>query len=162
VVVLDPMGRFVRSWGEGLFGTPHGIRVDPEGNVWTVDAGTSVVHKFTSSGVLLQSARFEVPVFPRPFCGATDVAFGANGSVFLTDGYCNGRIVKLDSTGREVGEWGAWGSDRDNSSSRTASPSRPMGASSSPTETTHAFKSSIKTGAGWTRGNTLAWWPPSR
>lgn len=110
VVLLDSTGRFVRSWGEGLFGTPHGIRVDPDGNVWTVDAGRSVLQKFTPSGASLQSVRFEVPRFPRPFCGATDVAFDADGSVFLTDGYCNGRIVKLDSTGRQVGEWGAWGS----------------------------------------------------
>jgi DNA-binding beta-propeller fold protein YncE len=109
-VVLDSLGRLVRSWGRGLFGTPHGIRVDPEGNVWTVDAGTSVLQKFSASGTALQSARFEVPRIPRPFCGATDVAFGPNGSVFLTDGYCKGRIVKLDSTGRQIGEWGAWGS----------------------------------------------------
>ena len=110
VVRLDSSGRFVLSWGEGLFDTPHGIRVDAEGNVWTVDAKTSVVQKFTSSGVLLHSVRLHVPRFPRPFCGATDVAFGTDGSVFLTDGYCNGRIVKLDSTASQVDEWGASGS----------------------------------------------------
>lgn len=111
VVVLDSSGGLVRSWGEGLFGTPHGIRIDAEGNVWTVDAGTSTVRKFSASGDVLQSVSFEVPDFPRPFCGATDVAFGADGSVFVTDGYCTGRVVKLDAAGRQVAEWGTWGSD---------------------------------------------------
>lgn len=112
VVVLDSAGRRVRSWGEGGFGTPHGIRVDPAGNVWTVDARTSLVRKHTAAGAPILSARFEVPQFPRPFCGATDVAFGANGQVFVTDGYCKGTVARLDSTGRAIGEWGTWGTDQ--------------------------------------------------
>ena len=53
VVVLDSDGRFVRSWGEGLFHIPHGIRVDPDGNVWTVDANTSKIYKFDPMGDVL-------------------------------------------------------------------------------------------------------------
>jgi DNA-binding beta-propeller fold protein YncE len=112
IVLLDSEGAFVRSWGEGLFSTPHGIRVDQDDNVWTVDAGTSVVRKFTQAGDLLLSVRLDVPEAPRPFCGSTDVTFGGDGSLLLTDGYCNGRVVKLDSTGNEIGGWGASGSDR--------------------------------------------------
>jgi hypothetical protein len=44
--------------------------------------------------------------------GATDVAFGAGGHIYVTDGYCNGRIVELDAAGRRVREWGARGSGR--------------------------------------------------
>jgi hypothetical protein len=43
IVVLDSNGQFIRSWGKGLFITPHGIRIDPAGHVWTVDAHTSMV-----------------------------------------------------------------------------------------------------------------------
>ncbi|MEO7366806.1 MAG: hypothetical protein ABIZ36_02545 [Gemmatimonadaceae bacterium] len=46
VVVLDPKGRVLRSWGAGMFRLPHGIRVDPAGNVWTVDAHTSMVQVY--------------------------------------------------------------------------------------------------------------------
>jgi len=30
VLVFDPKGRYLRSWGKGLFGNPHGLRVDRE------------------------------------------------------------------------------------------------------------------------------------
>src|SRR5262245_2952370 len=38
VVVVDRTGRVVRSWGKGMYTTPHAIRVDPQGNIWTTDA----------------------------------------------------------------------------------------------------------------------------
>src|SRR3954470_858224 len=50
VLVINSEGRILRSWGKGLFKIPHSIRIDPEGNVWTVDAGSSMVHKFTREG----------------------------------------------------------------------------------------------------------------
>jgi DNA-binding beta-propeller fold protein YncE len=112
VIVLDSAGRLLRSWGADLFGTPHSIRLDPAGHVWIVDAATSTVQKFTSTGAVLETIQFEVPRAPRPFCGTTDIAFGHAGSLFVTDGYCNGRVVKLDSTGNDVGEWGTGGSDQ--------------------------------------------------
>ena len=107
VVVLDPQGRVLRSWGKGMFKIPHGIRVDPAGNVWTVDANTSMVYKFSSQGEkLLQIDVGDVPDPSRDFCGATDIAFAANGRIFVTDGYCNARVVEYDSTGRKVRQWG--------------------------------------------------------
>src|SRR5262245_61099284 len=50
VVVLDPKGNFIRSWGKGMYKIPHGIRIDAAGNVWTLDANTSMVYKFTPEG----------------------------------------------------------------------------------------------------------------
>ena len=35
VVGLDAQGNLLRSWGKGMFNIPHGIRLDPDGNVWT-------------------------------------------------------------------------------------------------------------------------------
>jgi len=111
VVVLDPQGRVVRSWGAGMFTIPHGIRVDPAGNVWTVDAHTSMVYKFTAHGrKLLAISVGSVPDTTQAFCGATDVAFGPNGRVFVADGYCNARVIEFDASGRKVREWGRPGS----------------------------------------------------
>ena len=85
IVVVDRQGTFVRSWGKGLFKTPHGIRVDPAGNVWTVDAGSSMVYKFTPQGQkLLEISVGDIPDPSRPFCGATDVAFANNGHVYVS------------------------------------------------------------------------------
>ncbi|MBM3796325.1 MAG: hypothetical protein FJW31_20200 [Acidobacteria bacterium] len=50
VVAVDSQGRIVRSWGKGLYTNPHSIRIDPQGNVWTVDSGSSVILKFTREG----------------------------------------------------------------------------------------------------------------
>jgi DNA-binding beta-propeller fold protein YncE len=50
VVVADSSGKVVASWGEGLFKIPHTVRVDPDGNVWTVDAESSMLYKFTPRG----------------------------------------------------------------------------------------------------------------
>ena len=107
IVVLDSKGKILRSWGKGMFKIPHGIRLDPDGNVWTVDANTSIVYKFTPYGKkLLEISVGGVPDPTNEFCGATDVAFGRNGHIFVADGYCNARVIEYDSHGRRVREWG--------------------------------------------------------
>ena len=50
IVVIDRRGRVLRSWGKGLYKIPHSIRVDPAGNVWTTDAESSTILKFTPQG----------------------------------------------------------------------------------------------------------------
>src|SRR5271154_377283 len=47
VIAVDKEGRILHSFGKGLYKIPHSIRLDPEGNVWTVDAGSSTVIKFS-------------------------------------------------------------------------------------------------------------------
>ena len=94
-----------------MFKIPHGIRLDPEGNVWTVDAHTSMVYKFTPEGQQLLAIRVgDVPDPCRNFCGATDVAFAQNGHVLVSDGYRNARIIEYDAGGSKVREWGKHGS----------------------------------------------------
>src|SRR5579863_5638762 len=50
VLVLDREGRILRSWGKGLYKIPHAIRLDPAGNVWTVDAASSTILKNSPTG----------------------------------------------------------------------------------------------------------------
>ncbi len=111
IVVLDAQGHFVRSWGKGMFATPHGIRIDPAGDVWTLDAHTSIVIKFTPEGKkLLEISVGDIPDRTQEFCGATDIAFAATGHVFIADGYCNARVIEYDAAGRKIREWGKHGS----------------------------------------------------
>src|SRR4030095_8582982 len=71
VVVLDAKGNLLRSWGKGMFKIPHSIRLDQAGIVWTVDANTSMVYKFTPEGLLLLAISVgDVPDPCRDFCGA--------------------------------------------------------------------------------------------
>ncbi len=110
IVVLDPQGNFIRSWGRGLFTMPHGIRIDPDGNVWALDAHSSTIYKFTPEGRTLLEIRVgDVPDTTRTFCGATDIAFAKPGHIFVSDGYCNARVIEYDATGTKLREWGKHG-----------------------------------------------------
>ena len=50
VIVFDRQGRFLRSWGEGLFVRPHGITIGPDDAVYCVDDSDHTVRKFTPDG----------------------------------------------------------------------------------------------------------------
>ena len=111
VVAVDRDGRVLRSWGKGLYKIPHSIRIDPAGNVWTVDAQSSVVLKFTPEGKKL----LEISVGGQPasarsqFCGTTDIAFAPDGRLFISDGYANARVLEYTAGGQRVREWGSPG-----------------------------------------------------
>jgi DNA-binding beta-propeller fold protein YncE len=110
VIVVDRNGTIVRSWGKGLYTTPHAIRIDPQGNVWTTDAASSMVYKFSPQGAKL--LEIEVGGQPTPcnrFCSTTDVAFAPNGHIFIADGYRNARILEYTPQGKKVREWGTAG-----------------------------------------------------
>src|SRR6476646_5362424 len=34
---FDGAGTFIKAFGEGQYVRPHGMRIDPEGNIWTTD-----------------------------------------------------------------------------------------------------------------------------
>jgi len=126
IVVVDRHGRLVRSWGTGTYVKAHAIRVDPKGDIWTVDAATSMVRKYTPEGRMVMQIdvggrppvcmdQHTVPESERPtgandFCGATDLAFAPHGHVFIADGYANNRILKYSTDGKTLHEWGITGS----------------------------------------------------
>ncbi|HWZ45268.1 MAG TPA: 6-bladed beta-propeller [Candidatus Saccharimonadales bacterium] len=112
VLAVDRQGHVLRSWGKGLYKIPHSIRIDPQGNIWTVDASSSVVLKYSAQGEKLM----EIDVGGQPensssaFKGTTDIAFGPNGQLFIADGYGNPRILEYTAEGKRVREWGSAGS----------------------------------------------------
>ena len=54
---FDQNGKFVREIGQGLYGfeMAHGVRVDAQDNIWTVDEGTNMVVKFSPEGRVLMT-----------------------------------------------------------------------------------------------------------
>ena len=52
---FDASGKFVREVGQDMYGMTFGqqVRVDPQDNVWVVDAGSNILTKFDSAGNLL-------------------------------------------------------------------------------------------------------------
>lgn len=121
ILLFDENGDLVRSFGAGMITWPHGIHVDPDGNVWVTDArgdGTRghQVHKFSPEGQLLMSlgrpgiAGAGVDVFDQP----SDVLVAPNGDIFVADGHGaegNNRIVKFDKDGTFLLTWGKTGRD---------------------------------------------------
>src|SRR5262245_48517526 len=50
VTVFDREGRFLSSWGEGLFARPHGITIGSDDSVFCTDDFGHTVRKFTADG----------------------------------------------------------------------------------------------------------------
>ncbi|MEK7407597.1 MAG: peptidyl-alpha-hydroxyglycine alpha-amidating lyase family protein [Acidobacteriota bacterium] len=111
LVVFDPKGRYLRSWGKGVFGNPHGLRIDRHDHVWAIDNGLHLVMEFTNEGQLLRTlgtkgkAGTDENTFNRP----TDIAFMPSGEFYVSDGYGNARVVKFSREGKFLLAWGKHG-----------------------------------------------------
>ena len=101
---FDRNGKFVRSWGSGLFEVPHGLRVAPDGTIWTTDNKKNVLMQFSPEGSLLKTveAGFRAP---------DDLVFATTGEIVVADAG-NGKIVKLSPDGKVLQSWGAKGKAR--------------------------------------------------
>jgi DNA-binding beta-propeller fold protein YncE len=129
-------GAILANFGEGIMVTPHGIGVDPQGNVWVTDFARSAdgtkghqVHKFSPTGELLMSlgqagvAGNSDGVFNQP----NDVIVAPDGSIFVSDGHdgqgmttnqaiadglaagSTARISKFSADGTFLLSWGGLG-----------------------------------------------------
>lgn len=111
IICLDASGRFIRSWGDDVIGSAHGLRIDRDDNVWVTDIGNHQVLKFSPVGKLLLSlgkagtAGDGVDEFNKP----TDIAFGPDGEFYVTDGYGNNRVMKFTPNGGFLAQWGEAG-----------------------------------------------------
>jgi len=109
IVVFDAKGKYLRSWGRGLFGNEHGMRCDAKGKIWITDNGNHQVMRFSRDGKLELTlgvkgrAATDDKTFNRP----TDIAFSPDGKfVYVSDGYGNSRVVKFTYDGQYVTAWG--------------------------------------------------------
>ena len=142
IMEFDPAGKFLRSWGNGMFsegkvtrvppedhaagsswyaavyGAPgcyscgaHSVRVDPQGNIWVVDATAHAIYKMDGQGrVLMQLGTKGVSGNDAThFYLPTDVAFAPNGEIYVSDGYGNARIVRFSAAGKYLSEFGKRG-----------------------------------------------------
>lgn len=123
---FDERGRFVREIGRGLYGFAfgHGVRVDPQDNIWVVDKGSNMVIRFNPAGRVtmvlgrrpeataeheFHANRAAPAAVDGMFNEPTDVAWDAAGNIYITDGYINSRVAKYDKNGAWVRTWGTFG-----------------------------------------------------
>ncbi len=125
VLLYNQEGDVVKSFGAGMITWPHGMFVDANDNVWIADAvgyarvpegvGHTVM-KFSPDGELLMQLGKEgvagdsTDEFNKP----SDMLVAPNGDIFVADGHDaggNNRIMKFDSDGNFLMQWGSTGGD---------------------------------------------------
>ncbi|XP_027461567.1 peptidyl-glycine alpha-amidating monooxygenase isoform X9 [Zalophus californianus] len=112
ILVIDPNNAAVlQSSGKNLFYLPHGLSVDKDGNYWVTDVALHQVFKLdpnSKGGPLLILGRSMQPGSDQNhFCQPTDVAVDPDtGTIYVSDGYCNSRIVQFSPTGEFITQWG--------------------------------------------------------
>src|SRR5439155_23091621 len=120
---FDKNGTFIKEIGKGYYGFEfaHSVRVDKDDNIWTVDEGANLVTKFSPDGKVLMVIGRRPPavdgpvVTPGPnppaqkyiLCRPSDVGFDPQDNIFISDGYCNNRVVKYDKNGRFLAQNGS-------------------------------------------------------
>ncbi len=110
---FSEQGTFIRTIGDGLFEGAHGLRIDPDGNLWTTDVTTHLVLRFNTDGhvTMVLGRKGRAGETEMLFNQPTDIGFGPNGEIFVTDGYGNSRVVKFDREGNFLKAWGKKGKE---------------------------------------------------
>ncbi|XP_075864333.1 peptidyl-glycine alpha-amidating monooxygenase isoform X7 [Microcebus murinus] len=112
ILVIDPnTAAVIQSSGKNLFYLPHGLSVDKDGNYWVTDVALHQVFKLdpnSKEGPALTLGRSMQPGSDQNhFCQPTDVAVDpSSGAIFVSDGYCNSRIVQFSPHGKFITQWG--------------------------------------------------------
>jgi hypothetical protein len=117
LVVVNAAGDIIEEWTQWdeIFKRPHSVYISPydaEKHVWVVDDHSHAIYKFTNDGQeLVQTiGTRDVPGadgthFNRP----TFMAWAADGSFYVADGYNGNRVAKFDADGNFLLDWGMAG-----------------------------------------------------
>lgn len=125
---FDARGKYLREIGRNLYAWSfaHAVRVDKDDNIWITDKGSDLVVKFSPQGKVLmvigrkqeasdkETGPLEHPKPPLPaedgrFRQVTDVTWDPAGNIFVSDGYINSRVAKIDKDGNWLKSWGVRG-----------------------------------------------------
>jgi len=115
---FDTSGRLLKTFGAGMFVSPHKLTVDKDGFLWVADNGSHQVLKLSTDGkVLLTLGKKGVAGSGHDeFDAPTEVAVAANGDIYVGDGHTGGgtatgnaRIMKFNKSGAFLKTWGKKG-----------------------------------------------------
>ncbi len=108
IVVVDANGNMIEDWTkwDSMLKRPHYITInpyDPDKHVWVVDDQGHAIYEFTHDGKQLVKT-LGTPNQPgndeKHFNRPTFINWLPDGTMFVTDGYGNTRVVKFDKDGK--------------------------------------------------------------
>lgn len=118
VVVFDPDGKFVRSFGKVYHSGGHGIDVRLEGNeefLYLSCIRLGFIAKTTLTGEevwrLEKPAEPDVYADPKQPYAPTNIAFAPDGGFYVADGYGSHYIHQYDRDAKWVRTWGGEGTE---------------------------------------------------
>jgi len=125
---FGPDGKFLREIGKNLYAWSfaHVVRVDKDDNIWAVDKGSDMIVRFNPEGRVTmvigrkpeasdtdakpyERVNPPLPAVNGRFRQPTDVTWDPAGDIFISDGYINSRVAKLNKDGDWVKSWGTPG-----------------------------------------------------
>ena len=117
VVVFDPQGKYVRSFGKEYHGGGHGIDIRKEGGeefLYLCDVGNRIFAKTNLMGEQLLKLCY--PLEPKlyqkvPQFSPTNVAFHPDGGFYIADGYGSNYIHQYDAGAKWIRSWGGTGDE---------------------------------------------------
>jgi hypothetical protein len=117
IVVFDPQGKYVRSFGKGIHPGGHGLDLRKEGGeefLYLCDIAHGEVLKTTLKGEVVW--KFGTPKEPGVYKDKkrfvpTNVAFAPDGGFYVADGYGSHYIHQYDKDAKWVRTWGGEGTE---------------------------------------------------
>ena len=118
-------GKLLREIGHNLYAWSyaHSVKIDKDDNIWVADKGSDMVIKFNPDGSVamvfgrkqeasdegtgpLKHPKPPLPPVDGMFRQVTDMTWDSAGNTYISDGYINSRIAKVDKNGNWVKSWG--------------------------------------------------------
>jgi hypothetical protein len=116
IVIFDPDGKYVRSFGKEYHGGGHGIDIRKEGGeefLYLSDVKNGIVAKTNLNGepVWRKGKPEEPGVYndPKARYSPTNVAFNPDGGFYIADGYGSNYVHQYDKDAKWVRTWGGTG-----------------------------------------------------
>jgi hypothetical protein len=128
ILEFDADGNYMREIGHNLYAWSfaHTVKVDAQDNLWATDKGSDMVIRFNPEGRVtmvfgrkqeasdegtgpLKHPKPPLPPVDGMFRQVTDIAWDSAGNGYITDGYINSRVAKVDKDGNWLSSWGTPG-----------------------------------------------------
>lgn len=110
IVIFDRNGKYLNSWGSGMFIDAHGIYLSADDHIYLGNRDAHTVVKCTLDGkVVMTLGTEEKPAFQEPFNHPADIAVAPNGDIYVADGYANSRVHRFKANGDLILSWGSPG-----------------------------------------------------